>query len=297
MVITIPSNSATPSSTQMGQSSFLLHERATQHFWAGTGALSIKTFAHGSAFYDLGRGQYRVEPHAYLLLNQGQWYSIACESEQPIESFCLFFADGLAEEAQYALTSTMINLLDNPQPAHTTTLNFFEKLYAHDEVLSPALSALKTSYAAHIDDPEWLREQMYGILQRMLLVHEAVCREVEILPALRATTREELYRRLHRAKDFMASCFERPLTINEIAGVACLSPNHFLRTFQQAFRQTPHQYLTAQRLQRAQNLLRNSELSVTDICFAVGFASLGSFSSLFKRRVGVSPEQFRRAKK
>jgi AraC family transcriptional regulator len=297
MVITIPSTSSQPSSPKLGQSSFLLHERAKQHFWAGTGALSIKTFAHGSAFYNVGRGQYRVEPHSYLLLNQGQWYSIACESKRPIESFCLFFADGLAEEVQYSLTATPAELLDNPQPAYHAPLHFFEKLYAHDELLSPALTTLKASYSTHKDEPEWLREQMHSILQRMLLVHQAVCCEVETLPALRATTREELYRRLHRAKDFMASCFEQPLTLDEIAGIACLSPNHFLRTFQQAFQQTPHQYLTTQRLACAQSLLRQSELSVTDICFAVGFASLGSFSSLFKRRIGVSPEQFRRAKR
>lgn len=274
-----------------------MHEQAKQHFWAGTGALSIKSFRNGNAFYDVGRGQYRVESPFYLILNQGQWYSITCENEQPVESFCLFFEDGLAEEVQYNLTATTIELLDNPENARIAPLHFFEKLYAPDELLTPALARLKASYAAHKEETEWLREQMHDILQRMLRVHCNVYREVEAFPALRAATREELYRRLHRAKDFMASCYEQPLTINEIARIACLSPNHFLRTFQQAFQETPHQYLTSLRIDRAQTLLHQSSLSVTDICFAVGFASLGSFSSLFKRRVGISPEQYRRIKR
>ncbi len=57
--------------------------------------------------------------------------------------------------------------------------------------------------------------------------------------------------------------------------MACRSTNHFLRTFQQAFRQTPHQFLTTRRLERAQRLLLDTDLTVTDICFAVGFESLG----------------------
>ncbi|MBA3357135.1 MAG: helix-turn-helix transcriptional regulator [Pyrinomonadaceae bacterium] len=78
---------------------------------------------------------------------------------------------------------------------------------------------------------------------------------------------------------------------------ACLSPNHFLRTFKQAFHQTPHQYLTRIRLEHAQGLLAQTNQPVTDVCFAVGFESLGSFSWLFRQRVGLAPEAYRRAKR
>jgi transcriptional regulator GlxA family with amidase domain len=69
--------------------------------------------------------------------------------------------------------------------------------------------------------------------------------------------------------------------------------NHFMRTFKQALHQTPQQYLTRIRLERAQELLAQP---VTDICFAVGFESLGSFSWLFRQRIGLAPEAYRRAK-
>jgi AraC-like DNA-binding protein len=134
-------------------------------------------------------------------------------------------------------------------------------------------------------------------MQRLLRVHRQIYKEVEALDAVRASTREELYRRLHRARDYAQARFDQPLTLEEMAQIACLSPNHFLRTFRQVFRQSPHQYLTALRMERAQKLLAVTELSVTEICYAVGFASLGSFSWLFRRHFGISPEAYRQRKK
>jgi AraC-like DNA-binding protein len=82
-----------------------------------------------------------------------------------------------------------------------------------------------------------------------------------------------------------------------MAGAACLSPNHLLRTFKQVFDQTPYQYVIAKRIAYAQELLRSTDQDVTDICFAVGFASLGAFSWWFRQRVGVSPTTYRRQNK
>jgi AraC-like DNA-binding protein len=113
---------------------------------------------------------------------------------------------------------------------------------------------------------------------------------------VRPATREELYRRLFRARDYMAASLGDRVTLNDIAHVACMSPNHLLRTFRQLFHQSPHQLLTDLRMERARRFLVESDRPVTDIAAAVGFESLGSFSSLFRRHTGVSPDQYRRAK-
>jgi len=81
--------------------------------------------------------------------------------------------------------------------------------------------------------------------------------------------------------------------LSDVARAACLSPYHFHRSFTVAFGKTPHQYLTAHRLERAAQLLRRTPMSVTQICFDSGFESLGSFSSLFRRNFGTSPREFR----
>jgi AraC-like DNA-binding protein len=303
MITTLKSTSSrlTPSHSDrqesLGGSSFILHEKGRQYCWNGIGALSIKTFFNGQAFYDAGGGRYAVDETRYLVLNHGQPYSITVESEIEVESFGIFFQTGFAEEVHRRLITTTNRLLDEPEMPGAPPVYFFEKTYPHDDILSPALLTLRASLARRKDEPGWIEEQMHGLMQRLLHVHRDVYKQVGALPAVRAATREELYRRLYRARDYMAACFDQSLTLEEIARIACLSPNHLLRTFKQIFHQTPHQYLTMLRLERARKLLSQTDRSITDICFAVGFDSLGSFSWLFRRRVGVSPESYRRQKR
>ena len=85
-----------------------------------------------------------------------------------------------------------------------------------------------------------------------------------------------------------------PLDLTEISKQACLSRYHFLRLFRDTFDTTPHQYLIQRRIERAKELLRVRSLSVTDVCFEVGFQSLGSFSALFRKCVGDAPIKYRR---
>ena len=101
------------------------------------------------------------------------------------------------------------------------------------------------------------------------------------------------YKRLIRARAFIDECYDLPLDLEQIAGQASFSRYHFLRLFRNAFDQTPHQYLVQRRIAKAKDLLASSELSVTEVCFAVGFQSLGSFSALFHRCAGYPPKQHR----
>jgi AraC-like DNA-binding protein len=139
-----------------------------------------------------------------------------------------------------------------------------------------------------------LEEQLHKLMGQLLQVHFNVYKEVETLPAARPATREELYRRVQYARDYAAALFDTPVTLDDMACVACLSPNHLLRTFKQVFQQTPHQFITTIRLEEAQRLLRCTDNPVTDICYAVGFESIGAFGWLFRRRFGVSPGEYRR---
>lgn len=84
-----------------------------------------------------------------------------------------------------------------------------------------------------------------------------------------------------------------PITIKDLSREVALSPYYLIRTFRHVYKQTPHQYLVAQRIARAKELLRNSDLSITEICAAVGFESLGSFSTLFRKVAGLSPRAYR----
>ena len=102
-------------------------------------------------------------------------------------------------------------------------------------------------------------------------------------------------RHLLRAKDLADTRYFEPLTVADLARAAGLSRAHFSREFRRAFGEAPHQYLLTRRLERAAALLRNTDRTVTEICFAVGWMSLGSFTTSFRRVYGVPPLAYRAA--
>ncbi|WFB10690.1 helix-turn-helix transcriptional regulator [Streptomyces sp. LX-29] len=99
--------------------------------------------------------------------------------------------------------------------------------------------------------------------------------------------------RLRRARDRMDRDYAQPLDVPALARTALMSPGHFSRSFRAAFGETPYGYLMTRRIERAKALLRRGDLSVTEVCFAVGCTSLGSFSSRFTELVGESPSAYR----
>src|SRR3989442_899118 len=104
---------------------------------------------------------------------------------------------------------------------------------------------------------------------------------------------EDLNRRLLRARDAMDRAYAEPLNVRAVAAVAHISEAHFSRTFRAVFGETPHRYLQRRRVERSMFLLRETERSVTDICFDVGFSSLGTFSRTFREIVGETPSGYR----
>jgi len=98
---------------------------------------------------------------------------------------------------------------------------------------------------------------------------------------------------LRRARDQMDRDYAQPLDVPALARGALMSTGHFARLFRAAYGETPYSYLMTRRIERAKALLRLGELSVTEVCFAVGCTSLGSFSTRFTELVGESPSAYR----
>lgn len=97
---------------------------------------------------------------------------------------------------------------------------------------------------------------------------------------------------LRRARDLADQEYASALTLEDLAAAASLSKYHFLRLFKATYGMTPMEYVSLRRIERAQDLLRATNLTVTEVCFAVGFSSLGSFSSRFRAIVGESAREF-----
>jgi AraC-like DNA-binding protein len=107
------------------------------------------------------------------------------------------------------------------------------------------------------------------------------------------TNEVEELRRLRRARDRMDREYAEPLDVPALARTALMSTAHFSRRFRDAYGETPYAYLMTRRIERAKALLRRGDLSVTEVCFAVGCTSLGSFSARFTELVGQTPSAYR----
>jgi AraC-like DNA-binding protein len=101
-------------------------------------------------------------------------------------------------------------------------------------------------------------------------------------------------RHLLRARDLIDGRYADPLDLAALARTAHVSPRHFSRSFRRTFGETPHQYLLTRRLERARYLLRTTEMQIVQVCLEVGFTSVGSFTTTFRRHVGLSPMDYRR---
>ena len=258
---------------------------------AHLGPLSLKAVYAGRELHEVGRARFAVTKGRYLLLNDGQAH--AHEAAAGTEVFTVMFRKGLVEEVLTSLTAPPETLLQTPDVSSAPP-GFFERTYPDDSTLSVLLSALRADAQRRDLDQSDLEERFHPLLVRLLELHHGVSRELETIPAVRFATRAELYRRLWRARDFIEASYQERVTLARIAAAAELSPHHLLRLFKKFFGETPHQLVTRRRLEHARQLLRTGR-SVTDTCFDVGFESLGSFSTLFKTRLGVSPAQYRRA--
>ena len=103
----------------------------------------------------------------------------------------------------------------------------------------------------------------------------------------------EIYQRIVIAKVFIDENYHESIDLEQISKKAYLSRFHFHRLFTRIYRKTPHQYLTQKRLEAAKTLLAKEGISITDVCNQIGFESLGSFSSLFRKESGYSPQYYR----
>ena len=125
-----------------------------------------------------------------------------------------------------------------------------------------------------------------------MFLQKNISREVQKIKAIKPSTKIELYKRLHYAKDYIDSCYTSKITLEHLASIAFLNSTYFLRTFKKNFNVTPYQYVIQKRLQLAKRLLASSDITVADVCYKVGYEDVRSFITLFKNNFGSTPEKY-----
>ena len=242
----------------------------------------------GQAEWRAGKSRFQVDAGSFVILNDGQPYSMIIEPGHPVETFCVFFEKGFVEDAWRSAASGDGALLDDP--VKRAVLGFEERLRPRGGRIDAALRRMRAA-AGNGGDAE---PGYYDLALGLVDLRTELARDIGRVPAARASTRQELHTRVQRGRQAMDEMLTENLPLKNIARLAHLSPFHFHRAFCAVFGETPHAYRTRRRLERASRLLKETDVPVTEVCLDTGFESVGSFSTLFRRRYGASPSEFRR---
>ena len=266
----------------LGLDNLILRARARFHSIRDfPGPLSIKTVVKGRANWRHERRNLAVGQDSFLVLSDGQPYSLDIEAREPVHTCCVFFAKGFVEAVHRSMTRDDLDAEDS------INTEFLSHIHPRDERIFRGLNEIVTRPAPN---SLWMDEQFVSLAHDLLLLYSEVRTRIGRLPGRKPSTREELFRRVSRGRDFIhARAFENT-NLAEVARAACLSPYHFHRAFRCAFGVPPHDYLTELRIAQAASFLRTDPgMSVTQVAGAVGFESPTSFAHLFRRHTGVSP--------
>jgi AraC family transcriptional regulator len=268
-----------PHERELGAANAIVGARTRRYAHRFAGPLSVKSVMEGRAAWETAEGRFELMPGCALVLNDGEEYEITADALQPVETFCLFFERGFVEDAYRASVTSSAPLLE--KPFDTVPVTFAERL--HFDLTSELVNAhSQMKSGAPLD--ESFATVALALVRSAVDVDARAAR----LPSLRGSTREELARRVRAATSYLHAHADRDVSVAEAARAACLSPFHFHRVFASFHGVTPHRYLTRLRLERARMLLLRGE-PVADAANASGFASIGSFTTLFKRTYGVTP--------
>lgn len=281
-----------PAGARFGPDNLVLHARGRRHSVSGfAGPLSIKTVLSGVVSWNVGGRELVVDPASFLVLNAGEKYSMEIDSPRAVETACAFFRGGFVEGYAQDATTPVESSLDDPARA-APPLPWVSRLH-HDSsgAILGRVRTLAERCAAQLQ-PSSFEEDFLLLSGSLLRLYREMKSRMARVPALKVSTREELFRRLEIGREYLHGHLEGPVSLEATAREACLSRYHFHRAFTQAFRKTPHAYLTEVRLARAHALLR-SGTPVIQACTDVGFTSTGSFSRLFRAAYGAPPSAMR----
>lgn len=257
--------------------------------------LTMRCVFTGNEKCSIGHRSLLLDSDSMLVLNKGTQYASCSGSEIPARSFAISFDEKFVADFNRSVRLNSRQLLD-VQQNNGTLPELGETLYPFNGDLKLTVLHLKNHLDEGLDNELLINEYLHHcLITYHSLYNRQIYQKAEQLHILNRSTRIEMIRRLNLAREYLYSNFDRPIHLEQLADNSCLSVNHLLRTFKQAFGQTPHQYLTDIRLHKARLMLKQTECPVNEIVNTVGFENPSSFIRLFKKKMNTTPMAYRQS--
>lgn len=256
---------------------------------AATG-FSIKYVLNGTEVYTLNNEQFCVGAGSYLLSNTYKEGHVEIESSKNVKGICVTIAPEILKEAVASYRRPDTFFPDAELGVFFTTPQFLDAQYdAGKTKLGITLNQLAAVASGNeINASSFTMEFFYTLSEKIIQDHLPVFKQLQSVPSIKASTKKELYKNLHRGREFIDAAFTSPLNIEMVAQQACMSEYHFFRLFKKLMGITPHQYIIHKRLELG-HLLLTEQLPVSDAAVQCGFTDIFSFSRAFKNHFGFPP--------
>jgi AraC family transcriptional regulator len=256
--------------------------------------LSLHAVFNGNESYTIGKRKVTVFPGNFLILNDGTSYDRAIYSNTVANTFAIYFSPKFLLDFHYGYSLSDGNLLDEPMDKSIeVATTFLETIYPCKGDIKYNLLHLIDHFNGNADEL-LLDDYIYhALLLFYRLYNKEVLHKSSCLGALNAGTRDELFKRLTLAKDFMLSNYSQDISLDDISQQSCLSSTHLFRTFKQIYNCSPHQYLIQIRLDNARHMLKSTNYTLNEIVNLVGFTCPSTFIKLFKNKFQFTPGTYR----
>src|SRR6478736_291955 len=248
-----------------------------------SGPLSIFTTIQGSSTVAAGNRQVKVSENTFFVSNPNQEYTLSIPNEA--ETFNIHIGEKVGKEIWYEATHSNNHLLDYPFETSASP-DLHNRIHWRNNDFNSIINQLATN-EDEAKEQELLSELIFLLLDEKM----KSLKKSENIQALKSTTRVEITRRLHLASDLIYAHFDQDLSVDDLSQASCLSKFHFIRLFKEYFHESPHQFITRLRLEKAVCYLNSSHYTVKEISEKVGIANSSSFSRLFKNHFGFYPTQ------
>jgi AraC family transcriptional regulator len=250
----------------------------------------VKFVTQGIERYRVNKQQYTVREGSYLLLNGEKEASIEINSQKHVKGMCFQISDALISQVVGSFKAPDTPFSDQQLSSFFLGTHFLENKYvAQSNALGIKLLNLHSQVLSKELFEDNIQEEFFFELASAIVTDQiCVFKELQNIKSVKEDTKRDLFRRLNQGREYIDGCYEKSLTIEQIAQYAGMSEFHFFRLFRQAFGLSPYQYITKKRFEKAIYLLSQG-LSISAVSFESGFSSIHSFSKSFKRFYGVSP--------
>lgn len=254
--------------------------------------ISIKYIVSGTESYSVGGRGIQVPHGTYLLVNDGR--QVECLPGLESEAISVFLNKEVVQDVINVCRKKEVRLLDIPFDDSNIRFEFMEHPFSQKDELGDRLKRLYQKIMAQgTPDTRFVEETYFSIAESLVFAQDKVQREVRRIDKVKKSTREELYKRLLLARDYIASTTRYEFNFSLLCAQCGLSKYHLIRLFRSVFGMTPYRYYLNCKVEESKSFLKNKGLRIKDVAYDAGFTDVHSFSKIFKGVTGLSPSHYR----